>query len=178
MNSHHALDILLHGSGIIELFVSGRVDQCQSACSSALDKLANFFRVLVQFLEIALLERLPFFGFMCKPLTQRGTRRQVFQPGVDLQRFPGDTTRPYPVDKHAGTITGRWWFIGPFYLNLHQRDAGLPGLCDRPAAKTPCRVSEQRIQTAAPNLSVRDTIVQEHTGKRIHDVLLKRNLCS
>jgi hypothetical protein len=90
MSSDHALDILLHGSGIIELFVSGRVDQCQSARTGAVDKLAYFFRMLIQFREIALLERLPFFGFMCKPLTQRGTRRQVFQPGVDLQRFPGD----------------------------------------------------------------------------------------
>ena len=84
------------------------------SCSSAA-------RTLLELPCVTLLELVPLRGIVPEPLSEAGARRQILEPGVDLEIVLGDAPRPDPVDQHAVAIALGRSVVGALQLDRHRR---------------------------------------------------------
>ena len=67
------------------LGVLGGEDQGDAASLGSRDELLECVRMLLEFPGVPLFERVPFRWVVPEPFSQAGARRQILEPGVDLE---------------------------------------------------------------------------------------------
>ena len=73
--------------------------------------------MLLEFPSVPLFERVPFRRVVPEPFSEAGARRQILEPGVDLELALDDAPWPDTVDQNAITIARRGRVIGAFQID-------------------------------------------------------------
>ena len=111
---------------IVVFGVLGAKDQRDAASPGCLEELLEGIRTLLELACVTLLELVPLRRIVPEPLSQAGARRQILEPGVDLEIPFGDAPRSDPVDQHAVAIALGRSVVGALQLDRHRR-RHLPG---------------------------------------------------
>lgn len=91
--------IALQRNGVIVRRVVGAEQQGNDAFARSAANPLQSLGFRIQFRKIAALKRLPFRRIVAKPLSQCRTGRGIFHPGVKMQGFLADATRPEPLNE-------------------------------------------------------------------------------
>jgi hypothetical protein len=82
------IQMLLERDRVVVLGVLGAEDQGDAASPGSLDELLEGIRTLLEFPGVTLLELVPLLRVVPEPFSEAGARRQVLEPGVDLEVVP------------------------------------------------------------------------------------------